>query len=96
MVDETALVVGLVSDSAREHEVAVLKEVRELGARTLALAESADQSDVDHLVCLDSGLPELAREVLYLPVLQLLAYCRAIAKGLDPDRPTHLDAVVRL
>jgi len=96
MVDETTLVVGLVSDSAREHEVAVLKEVRELGARTLALAESADQSDADHLVCFDSGLPELAREVLYLPVLQLLACYRAVAKGLNPDRPTHLDAVVRL
>jgi len=96
MVDETTLVVGLVSDSAQEHEVAVLKEVKELGARTLALAESADQSDVDHLVSFDSGLPELAREVLYLPVLQLLACYRAIAKGLNPDRPTHLDAVVRL
>jgi glucosamine--fructose-6-phosphate aminotransferase (isomerizing) len=96
MVDETTLVVGLLSDSAQEHELAVLKEVKELGARTLALAESADQSDVDHLVCFDSGLPELAREVLYLPVLQLLAYYRAIAKGLNPDRPTHLDAVVRL
>ena len=96
MVDETTLVVGLVSDSAQEHELAVLKEVKELGARTLALAESADQSDMDHLVCFDSGLPELAREVLYLPVLQLLTYYRAVAKGLNPDRPTHLDAVVRL
>jgi len=51
---------------------------------------------MDHLVCFDSGLPELAREVLYLPVLQLLTYYRAVAKGLNPDRPTHLDAVVRL
>jgi len=99
MVDDTTLVVGLVSDSAREHEVAVLKEVKELGARTLALAESKKQADLDdivYLICFDSGLPELAREVLYLPVLQLLAYYRAMAKGLDPDKPTHLEAVVRL
>lgn len=99
MVDETTLVVGLVSDSAREHEVAVLKEAKELGARTLALAESKKQAgfgDIDYLVCFDSGLTELARVVLYLPVLQLLAYYRAVAKGLDPDRPMHLEAVVRL
>jgi glucosamine 6-phosphate synthetase-like amidotransferase/phosphosugar isomerase protein len=29
-----------------------------------------------------------------LPPLQLLAFERALAKGLDPDRPRHLDAVV--
>jgi glucosamine--fructose-6-phosphate aminotransferase (isomerizing) len=34
--------------------------------------------------------------VLYLPVLQLMAYHRAMAKGLNPDEPTHLDAVVKL
>jgi glucosamine 6-phosphate synthetase-like amidotransferase/phosphosugar isomerase protein len=31
-----------------------------------------------------------------LPVLQLLAYYRALRRGLDPDRPTNLDAVVKL
>lgn len=99
MVDEMTLVVGLVSDSAQGHEVAVLKEAKELGARTLALAESkeqADFSDMDYLVCFDSNLSELARGVLYLPVLQLLAYYKAMAKGLDPDRPMHLEAVVKL
>lgn len=99
MVDETTLVVGLVSDPAQEHEVAVLKEANELGARTLALAESEEQTDfgdMDHLICFDSGLAELARVVLYLPVLQLLAYYKAMAKGLDPDRPMHLEPVVRL
>lgn len=99
MVDGTTLVVGLVSDSAQGHELAVLKEAKELGARTLALAESkkqADFGDIDYLVCFDSNLSELARGVLYLPVLQLLAYYKAMAKGLDPDRPMHLEPVVRL
>ncbi len=45
---------------------------------------------------LQSGVPELVRGVLYLPALHLLAYARALAKGLDPDNPTNLDAVVRL
>jgi len=99
MVDETTLVVGLISDSAQEHEVAVLEEAKELGARTLVLAEEGRQAelgDADYLVCFDSGLAELARVVLYLPILQLLAYYKAMAKGLDPDRPMHLEPVVKL
>jgi glucosamine--fructose-6-phosphate aminotransferase (isomerizing) len=90
MIGPTSLVVGLLSDEARAHEAAVLDEMRGLGAHTLSLGEA----DTD--VAFASGLPAPIRNVLYLPVLQLMAYHRARAKGLDPDRPTHLDAVVRL
>ncbi len=40
--------------------------------------------------------PNASCNVLYLPVLQLMAYYRSIAKGLNSDRPTHLTAVVTL
>ena len=97
MVDERTLVVGLLSDAAREAEVAVLREMKELGARVLVLAESGDGlAWADHLVCFESDLPELARLPLYLPVLQLFAYYRSVSKGLNPDAPRHLDAVVQL
>ncbi len=99
MVDDHTLVVGLVGDAVRAREVAVLREMHELGARVMALAEdgtSADLGGADYVVPLHSSLPETARGVLYLPLLQLMAYHRAMAKGLDPDRPTHLDAVVYL
>jgi glucosamine--fructose-6-phosphate aminotransferase (isomerizing) len=33
---------------------------------------------------------------MYLPVLQLMAYHRSIAKGLNPDRPNNLTAVIKL
>jgi glucosamine--fructose-6-phosphate aminotransferase (isomerizing) len=36
------------------------------------------------------------RGVLYLPILQLMAFYRSSAKGLNPDRPTNLTAVVKL
>jgi glucosamine--fructose-6-phosphate aminotransferase (isomerizing) len=38
----------------------------------------------------------VARAVLYLPVLQLLAWHRSLAKGLNPDQPNNLTAVVTL
>lgn len=90
MVNENALVVGLVSEKNFSHEQAVLNEMRALGGHILALGESG----LD--VCFDSGIPEAGRAVLYLPVLQLMAFYRSLAKGLNPDQPKNLSAVVVL
>lgn len=90
------LVIGLLSESARDHEASVLSEMRQLGTKVLALAESAEGLPADEAIELRSGLDEQANLALFLPALQLLAYHRAVHKGLDPDRPANLDAVVRL
>ncbi|MDW8099756.1 MAG: SIS domain-containing protein [Anaerolineae bacterium] len=94
MADERTLVVGLLSQEAREPEQQVLDEVSRLGARVLALSPGGGGPDPG--ICLPSELPSWALPVLYLPPLQLLAYHRAVSKGLDPDHPRHLDAVVFL
>ncbi len=98
VVGPDMLVVGLLSQGARQQEAAVLAEMRQLGARTLVLAEDegSEPLPADDLVCLASGLPDLLRGPLYLPVLQLLAYYRAVAKGLNPDTPRNLSSVVEL
>ena len=90
MVDRDTLVVGLVSEGAHHHETAVLDEVRAIGGRTLSLGETGTD------VAFSSGVPEHVRNVLYLPVLQLFAYHRAVAGGKNPDRPRNLAAFVEL
>jgi Predicted phosphosugar isomerases len=90
MVNEKAVVVGLLSESNFSHEKAVLNEMQALGGKTMSLAES--QADISF----QSQIPENARGVLYLPVLQLMAFYRSVAKGLNPDRPKNLTAVVQL
>ena len=90
MVNENTVVVGMLSEQNRFHEAKVLAEMEELGAQVTALAES--EAEVEFR----SGVPESVRAVLYLPVLQLMAYYRSLAKGLNPDRPNHLTAVVKL
>lgn len=98
LVAPGSLVIGLTSE-AEPQERKVLAEMRTLGATTLALAPSANpalQEACDMLIPLEASLPEVWRAPLYLPLLHLLAYERALAAGLDPDRPTHLEAVVRL
>jgi glucosamine 6-phosphate synthetase-like amidotransferase/phosphosugar isomerase protein len=44
----------------------------------------------------ETGLDEASRNVLYLPALQLMAYYRSLAKGLNPDRRHNLETVVKL
>ncbi len=96
MLTETALVVGLVSSAAEAEEMAVLRECAALGARVLVLGERVAPVGGGPALSFASGLPEEVRDVLYLPPLQWLAYERAVAAGLDPDRPPHLSAVVTL
>jgi len=90
MAGPTAAVIGLLSEQNLAHEAAVLQDAQRLGAHILALGEA----DAD--IIFASQVPEPVRNALYLPVLQLMAYYRAIAKGLNPDRPNNLEAVVKL
>ena len=90
MVNPHTVVVGLLSEINRSHEVKVLAEMAQLGARVVSLGESNAE------VAFESGIPESVRGVLYLPVLQMLAYYRSIQKGLNPDQPHNLTAVVKL
>ncbi len=90
MVASTALVVGLRAESQRRRETAVLDEIQAMGARLLVLDEQ------DAQVEFHSGVDETVRSILYLPAGQLLALARSLSKGLNPDRPAHLEAVVKL
>lgn len=90
MVNQNAVIVGLLSESNRESEARVLSEMAAFDGTVVSLGERGPD------VAFESGLPESARGVLYLPFLQLMAAHRSEAKGLDPDRPMHLEAVVKL
>ncbi len=90
MVNEKTLLVGLLSEANFAHENQVLAEMESIGARILSMGES----DVD--VAFHSGLAETTRNILYLPIGQLLAFERALTKELNPDQPHNLEAVVRL
>lgn len=99
IVNERTLVVGFLSDTGPAEEIRVLEEMGALGARTLALADGGlvfSDWRADYVIELLSGLDEWERGPLYLPVIHRLAYYRAVAKGLDPDRPNNLKAVVEL
>jgi glucosamine--fructose-6-phosphate aminotransferase (isomerizing) len=90
MVGPSTLVVGLVSDSNCDKELAVLQDMRALGGQVLSIGEFG--LDVNFA----SGLGEDARNALYVVAGQMLALEHAVSKGLNPDRPHNLHAVVKL
>lgn len=90
MVTRQTLIVTLLSQAHRAQESAVLAEMRARGARVLTIGES----DTD--VAFASGLDEAVRGALYLPLGQYLAFEHALGRGLDPDSPHNLTAVVTL
>lgn len=96
MVNENSLVVGLLSDDLQGYERSVLHEVQSLGARILAISDGPVEGLAAQSVVFDSNLDEIARSALYLPPVQYLALGRAVAKGLNPDEPRNLEAVVYL
>jgi glutamine---fructose-6-phosphate transaminase (isomerizing) len=91
MVDSETLVVGLL-DGRSDSEMAVIDEMRQLGATTVTLSWS-DTVGADIILKDYNSRPSL---VHYMPFLQWLAYERAVRKGLNPDTPRNLDQVVIL
>src|SRR5690606_5366573 len=95
LVDEHAMVVGMMGAEAFRHEAAVITEMAEMGGKTVTiLPGSASAGHVT--VHLPDQLPAWTMPVLYLPVVQSMAHARAMEKGLDPDKPRNLSAVVFL
>lgn len=90
MVNSSTLIIGLISEKHFDAEMAVLNEMRQQGASILSLSEKT--ADINF----DSGLNTNMSDILFLPLLQVLAFERSLAKGLNPDRPNNLEAVVVL
>lgn len=88
MVDRETVVVGLLGEAGYSAEVAVLEEMKMLGATTISIGT---------MPTADYMLPQDKNALVYImPIVQWLAHQRAVSKGLDPDRPRNLEQVVRL
>lgn len=90
MVAPSALIIGLVSQTNYREEHAVLQDMEAIGGSVLEVGEEGED------IAFHSGLNEHIYNPFYLPVGQLLAFAHSKAKGLNPDSPNNLDAVVRL
>jgi glucosamine--fructose-6-phosphate aminotransferase (isomerizing) len=99
IVDSNALVGALVSETGYEMETSVLRDMKELGAHTLAVVNTASNdlhSYADLIIELNLSVPELARIAVYVVWGQLLGSHRGLKMGLNPDHPRNLSRVVTI
>ncbi len=99
IVSEKVLVGGLISEAGYAEESAVLMEMKELGACTLAIANCISpelRASADLAIELAQPMPELALLSIYVVWGQLLGSYIGLRKGLNPDSPRHLSRVVTL
>ncbi len=95
IVREGTAVVLLEGIRERAYMADLEADLKGFGAMVATIAPF-QPSTADRSVELPGGLTDVARCALYMPPLQLIAYHRAVAAGLDPDQPRNLTQVVRL
>lgn len=96
VVDSSCLVVLLSDSSIRKFEIDVAQDVRGFGGFVVVVGENLADFTSDIKFETDSTLSDLSRAILYMPFLQLLAFYRTQALGLNPDQPRNLSHVVKL
>jgi len=99
IVSEDVMVGALLSDAGYAEESAVLREMKALNGRTLAIGnhitpEVAAISDL--AIELALPVPEFARLIVYVVWGQLLGSHTGLRKGMNPDAPRHLSRVVTI
>lgn len=98
IIDESTLVVGLGSLRGAPYERQVLAELAEETPHVLAFTpgDGWDLSELAAEIPLGGRIPDHALGLLYLPLLQLLAYHRALHKGVNPDESRNLTSYIEL
>jgi glucosamine--fructose-6-phosphate aminotransferase (isomerizing) len=97
MVNPQSLIIGFTNDKSYSYELPVFRDMQKLGGRTLAVGKISEKPQgIDYLFDIGKNVPSNWSFPFYLPLIQLLAYERSMSKGLNPDKPENLTAVVEL
>jgi glucosamine--fructose-6-phosphate aminotransferase (isomerizing) len=95
IVDEKTLIVLLEGVREKDYLADLNRDLKRYGAKVVS-AGPLNTPGPDRHIQLGEAFSDIARCVLYIPFLQLLAYYRALALNLNPDRPRNLNQVVVL
>lgn len=96
IVNEETCVVLLAQKDVADYEKTLVRNIQKFGGTVVAIGEHADELAPNVVISLQSTLADDDRFVTYMPFLQLLAYDRAVALQLDPDKPKNLTQIVTL
>lgn len=96
--DEHTLITILLCRDGNRYGGQLAGDLKHLGTKILAFGGDKGLTGIpaDFLVRVPGDFGDLFNPLLYMPLLQLLAFHRAIEKNINPDQPRNLTAVVKL
>lgn len=95
IVSPGTLVVILVSPPERAYLPLLMEEITDLGGEVVLIADGELESS-GFRISFAAGADDIFLPVLFAPVIQQLAFWRALARGYDPDHPPALVRTVKL
>ncbi|KGA99042.1 glucosamine--fructose-6-phosphate aminotransferase [Alkalihalobacillus alcalophilus ATCC 27647 = CGMCC 1.3604] len=96
IVDDRTVVVVMSQKQTEDLDQDLVKDIQRLGGKVLALGPYSETFEADYTLTIGQEISDRNRLVLYVPLLQYLAYYRALRLGYDPDKPKNLSQVVEL
>ncbi|WP_135666289.1 SIS domain-containing protein [Halorhabdus rudnickae] len=96
IADEETLVTLFVPEDPDERYHSLVEDISALGAETLIIGPRGDLDAFDGTYTFAFPSETVPSRALYMPLVQLLGYYRAVSLGLNPDDPKHLSQVVEL
>ncbi|WP_413375550.1 SIS domain-containing protein [Alkalihalobacillus sp. 1P02AB] len=96
IVDDKTVVVVMSQKQTEDLDQDLVKDIQKLGGKVLALGPYSETFEADYTLTIGQEISDRNRLVLYVPLLQYLAYYRALRLGYDPDKPKNLSQVVEL
>lgn len=96
IVNDKTCVILLSQRASRSYEPSLVQHIQQFGGKVVAIGEDVEALNADISISLPKFISDWDRIPLYMPYLQYLAYHRAIALQLNPDKPKNLTQVVKL
>ncbi|MEA4826814.1 MAG: SIS domain-containing protein, partial [Clostridium sp.] len=97
LVEKDVFTLLFVTENAKEYELKLAKEIKELGGKVAIICSNADEktnSVGDYVIELKDSLDDYLRTPLSIIPVQLLALHFASSKGMDVDSPRNLSRAI--
>ncbi|MCF6411607.1 SIS domain-containing protein [Pseudalkalibacillus salsuginis] len=95
IVDEKTIAIVLSSEKTKELDTGIIRDIQSFGGYTLTIGNTpVDESD-ENIILRSDGMEHISA-ISVMPYLQMLAFYRAVALNLDPDKPRNLNQVVKI
>ena len=94
---ENTLITIFGSEKGNSYEGQLIGDLKNTGAKILYLQKENNSRfsiDPHFIITIPSNYGDVFKPFLYMPLMHLLGYYKAVSRNLNPDKPKNLSAVV--